>query len=176
MNRIGLHVASLAALMPALAPGSILPESLTACAVETDDVLRLACYDRAVGRASTADEVTTPDSVAADDATEVIVEVAAVSTPPTPEEEFGMTANLEAEAPEPDDDLSEIRANIVKITTRHYGNRVFTLDNGHVWLEKTEERSLRLAVGDPVSIVSGAFGSFKLFGSGKRPTKVERIE
>jgi hypothetical protein len=168
MNRSYLYLGTLAVFVAALAHSSILPESLTLCADEADDALRLACYDREVGRTTTAVVVAAPDSEAAEDA--------AVTMPRLPEEEFGMTADLERKASEPVDDLNEIRATIVKITTRRYGNRVFTLDNGQVWLEKSEERSLRLNTGDPVRIVSGALGSFKLFGSGKRPTKVERIQ
>jgi hypothetical protein len=168
MIRYGLLAALITVLVPAWSYGRDLPENILACADESDDVRRLACYDREVAKSKQSDTTVLQDRPQNEDAT--------LSERWTPEDEFGMTDELQRKTRDPEEDLSEIKASIVNITRRRSGARVFTLDNGQVWAEKSEARRLRLDRGDFVRIVSASLGSYKLYGTGKYSTRVSRIE
>lgn len=140
-----------------------IPEPLRRCAELGDDAQRLACYDRYVSRGAI-------------DAS--VVEAAPQAAPPARKPDPSAHANPEARfgLPETDDDedLDEISARIVEIVVRASRERIFTLDNGQVWVEDEPRPSLRLKVGDTVTIRSGIFGSYRLVGQGNRSTAVDR--
>jgi hypothetical protein len=152
---------------------------LAECQNETSESARLACYDRKAaesqverGAADTPQEMTkNPVQPAASTPTsaEPASDAARV-------DEFGTSARVRQENESGDDELDEIRAVIVDIDTRRYGNRVITLDNGQVWVEESAKKSVRLEPGDEVRIKAGVLGSFKLFGANNRSTRVDRIK
>lgn len=141
-------------------------ESWRRCAELEDDGRRLACYDRhasggvVAGSAPAGASATAPEEAATS---------AEAPADRTAEKDFGRTEARNEYQPD------EISATISRIQTRSNGERIFSLDNGQVWAEKSPAPSLRLEVGDTIRIKSGLFGSHRLFGSGKRSSGVDRV-
>jgi hypothetical protein len=138
---------------PALADESI-EDKLRACANETDDAARLACFDKATKPAKP------PAPVAAEAAPTPAVD---------PVADFGNDAKKE-------DEITEISATVVEVRKRTRGQYVVTLDNGQVWTEKDAEPYLRIKVGDTIRIKRVAMGGYRLVGRGNRATAVVRVE
>lgn len=171
-----LAIAGCLAMSAAMADDT---ENAGQCADIDNDVLRLECFDQAVrGDGSDTEPRTdgnTPGTQHAE-AAEPIHEEHAVqpSEPPsTAEDRFGL--DVETEPGPGEDEPDQIAARISGIELRRFGRRVFTLDNGQIWAEESENRGVWLKVGDSVTIKSGLFGSYRLFGSGNRSSRVERI-
>src|SRR5690606_7359478 len=75
-----------------------------------------------------------------------------------------------------EDELEEISAKVVRIDERANRERIFTLDNGQVWVEDSPTRSVRVKEGDTVRIRAGMFGSYRLsVASSNRATGVDRV-
>jgi hypothetical protein len=119
-------------------------DAVSACAAVRDDAARLACYDREVARLGKS-----------------------------PEDLFGSPA-ARRETAEAEPKLPQIAARIAAISTRGFGEQVFTLDNGQVWAEKNAS-NMPLKIGDPVTIRSGRLGAFYLSNPRGRQTQVSRI-
>jgi hypothetical protein len=66
-------------------------------------------------------------------------------------------------------------ATVTAIEKRPRGELVVTLDNGQVWAQKSADRYFPLKVGDPVAILAGSLGSFRLI-CGSRATAVTRVQ
>jgi hypothetical protein len=66
-------------------------------------------------------------------------------------------------------------ATVTAIEKRPRGELVVTLDNGQVWAQKSADRYFPLKVGDPVAILAGSLGSFRLI-AGSRATAVTRVQ
>lgn len=154
---------------------------LSECAEEQSDAARLACYDR-VARGATDDDNQPSEAKAAAEphAMDAAVPNAAEPDATTDEtaaavDNFGMNRNVAAANEKTPPALDEIYATIVEIETKRYGKRVFTLDNGQVWVEQSTAKSVRVEPGDEVRIKAGVLGSFKLIDSNRRSTRVERI-
>lgn len=167
MTRVYVVLFAIVAIFPVLAAGS---DDIENCADIADDARRLECYDLA----------------SSDERAEEGPETARTSTPATladstdaevpsndAQESFGLQE--EREAAEQESEPDQISARITKIEMRRNGERLFTLDNGQVWVEDAPKPSLRLDVGDTVTIKAGLFGSHRLFGSGKRSSGVDRV-
>jgi len=171
---------SLLALLFTAAAASAEPD-LTECANEQSDAARLACYDRmARGAADDDRQASEAKSEAEPQAADPAVAGATEPGAATDEtaaaiDNFGMNRNVAAANDQAPPELDQIYATIVEIETRRYGKRVFTLDNGQVWVEQSTAKSVRLEPGDEVRIKAGVLGSFKLFDSNRRSTRVERI-
>jgi hypothetical protein len=71
-------------------------------------------------------------------------------------------------------DPDRLNATVVALSARPRGERVVTLDNGQVWVQKTPQY-IPIAAGDPVTILKGALRSYRLVAGG-RSTAVVRIE
>jgi len=142
-------------------------DRLRACANETDDAARLACFDKA------AKADVPPAPVAVEAAPRAPAEPAAAeavpSAAPDPVAEFGKEADRE-------DEIREISAKVVEVSKRTRGEYVVTLDNGQVWTEKNAEPYLRIKVGDTVRIKRIKMGGYRLVGRGNRATAVIRVE
>ena len=82
---------------------------------------------------------------------------------------FDRAAEPQAAAPK------RMSATVTAIDKRPRGELVVTLDNGQVWAQKSAERYFPLEVGDPVAILAGSLGSFRLI-SGSRATAVARVQ
>ena len=67
-----------------------------------------------------------------------------------------------------------ISAIVTGIEKRPRGELVITLDNGQVWAQK-EAAYFPLKVGDPVAILAGALGSFRLIVA-NRATAVTQVQ
>ena len=154
-----------------------------------NDADRLACYDRMASSSgpqqvdvALAGQQSAPADVS--EATEAQpTGTASVDTGsstaddlPPAVEDFGKDEGmLRAERERERGSVREIHATVESIVQNRYGKRTFTLDNGQVWVERFESRSLKLEPGDQVRIKSGALGSYRLFGSGKVSSKVQRV-
>lgn len=137
--------------------------AVSACRAEADDARRLACYDRAAGRASGAAPSSTPAA-------------AAVKS----EDDFGRERQL---AHEEDQKLAEatravgeLQATIVGLEKRTDGLMTFTLDNGQVWRQARPDSRFSIKQGDAIRIQPGSLGSFILSGPTKKSTRVTRVK
>ena len=131
-----------------------LPEALQECVHESDDTLRLACFDREMGKLSQAGA----SEPAADP----------VDTAST-EEKFGVAPKREDNK-----ELMELTATVVKVS---FGaNRIFTvrLDNDQVWRQEYMG-TFHIKAGDVVTITKGSFGGYSLMRNGRR-AKVTRVQ
>jgi hypothetical protein len=152
----GLHTVLAAALVTAalarsaLAADDDLAQRIAACTSEQDAARRLACFDRAA----------TPKV----DATQT----------------FGvegseLARSREDDKPQSDSPPKRISAKVTAIEKRARGELVVTLDNGQVWAQKEVGSYFPLKVGDPVAILAGTLGSFRLI-AGNRATAVTRVQ
>lgn len=151
-------------------------DRLRGCAAVESDARRLECYDDALRSEAAApggQRKSAAEEAAAVPASTPGPRAPAAASQAAAEARFGLDKRPEPEAPERD--LDELRATIAEIERRRNGERIFTLDNGQVWAEKSPSPSLRLKNGDPVTIKAGMFGSHRLFGSGKRSSRVYRV-
>lgn len=131
---------------PTLAADGDLAARITACTHERDDARRLACFDRAA----------------------------------VPQQTFGVQGSELARNRDDGDARSEappkrISATVTAIGRRPRGERVFTLDNGQVWAQKDAGAYFPVKVGDPVAILAGTLGSFRLVLA-NRATAVTRVQ
>ena len=144
---------------PAFAADDDLARRIAACTHEQDDVRRLACFDRAA-------------------APKAVSQAAAPKVDPT--QTFGVQGSELARNRDDDKSQSEsspkrITATVTAIDKRAHGELVVTLDNGQVWAQKEVGAYFPLKVGDPVAILAGTLGSFRLI-SGNRATAVTRVQ
>jgi hypothetical protein len=176
-----------AVLYSSVSAAADLPDSLLDCSKEADETTRLACYDREISRikqpapnngvAASVPEpaIITEDVVPTAEKT-TTADTIAVGSRETVMADFGKDEQtLRSEREQEEGSIDEMHATLIAIAEDRQGKRIFTLDNDQVWAEKFVNKALRLETGDAVRIKSGALGSFRLFGSGKRSTKVERI-
>lgn len=175
-----VHVAIIAVVLvsqAALADVDSLGDRVLACAEETDDTRRLACYDREAGTLSEAGEKVSAETEATP---AVVAEMAAPPVSPSAAvDEFGNTPELARSKPETEKeiDLREISARVVKVSKRPGGELIVTLDNGQTWTEKYAEYGFRVKVGDTVVIKKGNFsGAYRMVGRGRRSSQVRRID
>jgi hypothetical protein len=143
----------LAVSVPPLAAASAEPlsDGLQRCARETDEHLRLKCFDELAG-----------------------------SLPQLKRDQFGMTATVaqrrDPTAPKaPLIDPDVLDAKIAGLRQGSHGEYVFTLDNGQVWVEAESRPGQRFSVGEAVQIKHGMFSALWLSASERRMTRVKRI-
>jgi len=168
--------------------------SLLACAAEGDDARRLACFDAEVAQLRKESRVggatpvapaaatpagPTPAAGASAAASGAAASEAAspAAAPPTdetlsPEEKFGLRGELNQEKMR---EIEELTATAAKVAAKPHGELVVTLDNGQVWAEIAPGSSIRLKVGDQVTIKAGALRSFILTAPNGRSSKVTRV-
>jgi hypothetical protein len=157
----GLHTLLASALLavamaePALAADDDLAQRIAACTREQDDARRLACFDRAAAPKAVAPKVETTDT-------------------------FGvhgseLARSRDDDKPQSDAAPKRISATVTAIEKRARGELVVTLDNGQVWAQKEVGSYFPLKVGDPVAILAGTLGSFRLI-AGSRATAVTRVQ
>ena len=139
-------------VLPLAAAGAEpLSDGLQRCARETDEHLRLKCFDDL-----------------------------AASLPQRKRDEFGMTAAV-AERKDPSAakapliDPESLDAKIVGLRQGSHGEYTFTLDNGQVWVEQEFRPGEHFSVGEAVQIKHGFLDSLWLSASAHRMTRVKRI-
>lgn len=141
-------------------------EKLRTCVNEADEVRRLACYDREMGRPA----ATMPAGETANPAS-------SPAPPLTAEERFGLNYEQERRKQnvEQAPDLKRLTSSITKITQRTRGELVMTLENGQIWTQN-EAQSFIVKVGDPITIKAAALGSFIMSNASGRTTRVKRMQ
>lgn len=190
MNRVRSGAVALAGMWSALsvagAAGDTLPPGLRACMEERDDVRRLSCFDRETARltqpeATTARAPDAPSTPAP--ASPAASAPAPKATPAAPtlsgEEKFGYRGSLaraEVDRRKAAGELDQLTAKVVEVTALPHGQFVAKLDNGQVWQQKQIDRSVRLKVGDEVTIRRASFSSFILVTASGKSTRVSRAE
>ncbi len=149
-----------------VASAADLPESLQACMAESDDMRRLACYDREMARLASSPAVAGAPAAAQ-----------AATAELSPEEKFGLSEAqvLEKQKSEEASKPESLTATLTSISQRPHGELVMTLDNGQVWLQK-ETVPFLVKVGDTVTIKPAAFGSFLMSTGSGRPIRVTRVQ
>ena len=158
LHRLLASALSIAAVaLPALAANDDLSQRIAACTREQDDARRLACFDRAAAP-----------------------KPAGSSPKLNATETFGihgseLARNRDDGKPEPEAEQKRISAKVTAIEKRAHGELVVTLDNGQVWAQKETGAYFPLKVGDPVAILAGTLGSFRLI-AGNRATAVTRVQ
>ena len=128
-----------------------LSDGLQRCARETDEHLRLKCFDELAG-----------------------------SVPQLKRDQFGMTPAV-AERKDPSAakapliDPEVLDAKIAGLRQGLHGEYTFTLDNGQVWVEQEFRPGEHFSVGEAVQIRHGFMSSLWLSASDHRMTRVKRI-
>jgi hypothetical protein len=155
----------------AVAQGQSLEETLKACAAETNDQRRLACYDRSMGTQVTPKAKAAPTPAAG---------APAPGPPPAsatgavaPASEFGVR-NGPLDTRRVETGPKEITAAVTRLDVRRSGQLVVVLDNGQSWMQN-EPGELALKIGDTVRIRTAALGSYMLLTPTQRFTHVTRI-
>ena len=144
-----------------------LEEAVRACAVETDVLLRLACYDRAAAQLAGTQAPAAGPVLSATQGAAPRTESGAA--------EFGLR-NGPLDQRKYSAAPKEITATVTLVELRRSnGALVVTLDNDQVWLQNQPTEYFPLKVGDTVRIRSAALGSYMMFAPSKRATRVTRI-
>ena len=142
-------------------------ELLECQAIQTDTA-RLACYDKAMGRA-TSEMTAVPESVATQDTAiedsdseqETISDI-------DPEELFGISANETEKVIEEAigiESIDAIEARVTEVYRNPVGKLIVVLENQQRW-KQLDSKHLRLAPGEEVRIRRGAMNSFLMAKSG----------
>lgn len=144
-----ISLASALSLCVSMAPAQVPPAPLQACRNETDNALRLQCYDREVGKLSL-----------------------------TPTQSFGLNdAQVKAAQHQPPIATTEsqkLSATVTAIRLGQSGKFIATLDNGQVWAQ-IEAEGVGIDVGDAVTIKPGLLGSYLLIDRHHWSSKVHRL-
>jgi hypothetical protein len=188
--------AVLAAISPWL-PGAVIGADRThRCASIASDVERLACYDAAFGRSSSAPERAGGETNAAPAATSmpnasrtpgVVASTATASGVASPtsadnasaraREDFGLSeVDKRARKPSVEPELATITSTLSKISSRPTGELVLTLGDGQVWTQVQTDTRFRAREGDTVTIRKASLGSFMMVGPDRIATRVRRVK
>jgi hypothetical protein len=158
---------ALVALAAASAAAAQTSPALRACAAESDNTRRLACYDKEMARlpASEPLHVTVPNTQAA---------------APTlaPAEEFGLSDEQRVrrlQTKEGVADVKKLTAHITKISPLPNGRQRITLDNAQVWEQVEEDYGFVPQVGTTVNITRGMLNGFWMAADAYRQVRVKRI-
>ena len=152
----------------ALCPASDAPAALLACRNISDAAARLACFDREAAALAPAPRASGAAPTAVRPAPAL-----------DPQQQFGLperaVAAKEVAAGTRAADATKIEARLVEIVPAVDGRAVFTLDNGQVWRQLSQEGDLLAKQGDAVTISRGLLGSYWLALKSKRGCKVTRL-
>jgi hypothetical protein len=131
------------------------------CATVVDPTERLACYDEAFPPAAGVRTATLDREARRQEALR----------------DFGLSKVQKAERDPEQYDVGpeRIEATVTKVTYRHTGERVVTLDNGQIWMvtEVTEKGWFK--AGDRVTVQTAMLGTFML-DTGRILLRVRRIQ
>lgn len=131
------------------------PVELRECAGETDNVRRLACYDREMARiseqAQSAPKPAEPSAPQADQ----------FGLPSQQHKQPASTRNLVAQ--------------VAQVFERKSGGLSIELDNGQVWQQAESTTGFYVKSGDRVTIAPGALGSFWMTTGSRPAARVRRV-
>ena len=181
LNKKTFYAATLLLAVASPSQSQELPQGVLACASIQSDSNRLACFDREIGRHKPATKDVASTQAAPTPAVPPAPVV--VATPPqnakSREDEFGLSGELARKRKEAEekkaDTLTELRASVLKVRTKAYGERVFELDNGQVWEESEKKNAMSIKAGEQIRIKQGAIGSFFLLADSGATTRVRRV-
>jgi hypothetical protein len=153
-------------------------ELLECQAIQTDTA-RLACYDKAMGRA-TSEMAPAPEPVATQD---TVVEDSGIEQETVSdidlEELFGISANETEKLVEEAigiESIDAIEARVTKVHRNPAGKMVIALENQQRWIQLDSKR-LNLHPGEKVRVRRGAMNSFLMAKSvGGLSIRVKRID
>jgi len=159
--------------MGAAAGAEDIAAAVSACRSEVDDARRLACYDRAAGRAKAAEPLAPPPAASQPAAS-------ASAAAASPEDNFGrerqVTYEEDQKRAEATRAVGELQSSIAGIEKRMDGLLTFTLQNGQVWRQVRPDSRFSINDGDAIRIQPGSLGSFILSGPTKKSTRVTRVK
>lgn len=144
-------------------------EAVYACANQTDQAARLACYDSAVAALRGAQ--TSGEMVAIDRG-----DVARMQR-----DSFGFNlpsiANLIPQVGHDDNVVDRVEATVARMSTGASGRTTFRMQDGQVWTQIDPERVYNVREGDTVTIRRASIGSFMISsprgGAGIRVRRAE---
>lgn len=152
---------------------------LLACPAIQPDTARLACYDKAMGRAP-SEMTTAPESAGTQDTT---VEDSEIEQETVSDIDLGELFGISADETEKFvekatgiESIDAIEARVAEVHRNPFGKLVIVLENKQRWIQLDSKR-LNLATGEAVRIRRGAMDSFlmdKLTGS--RSIRVKRTD
>ncbi len=165
---LALFLAGSASMAQAAVPGEA---ELLACAVKTDSVARLACYDKAVAGIS-ADARRLSEKREADAAALAATEAAAaarLAADAAAKAEadklaaFGSDSMRSTDRPAAaDKTLAQVDARLVETFQASGGNLVFALDNGQMWRQIDGLSLPPVRAGYEVVVKKGVIGGYRL--------------
>jgi hypothetical protein len=127
------------------------------CAAESDDIRRLACYDKQF-RVLDARSPSPPNAPVA-----------------TPEGRFGMNGQVERSNPSTEvPKLDSLTAHITAVGYKPRGEAIIKLDNGQVWEETDGEDPITPKIGEEVTINAGVMGAYWLQSGKHGSVRVKR--
>ncbi|MGX9459859.1 hypothetical protein ACWXWU_01270 [Shewanella sp. A14] len=151
-----------------------LAQQLSVCAIKTDKLERLACYDQLAANAKPSTIVTTNEPLAVPTNVPTQVPTSVTPTPVVTAQvdkvsAFGLTKKTEKQ-------IEKLYFEVSKVKKGPYGELVITLNNGQVWKQSNPD-NYRLKKGQRIFIQAGALSSFFL-GSDDRnaTTRVKRLK
>lgn len=162
-----------------------LEQQLSSCAVKTDKLERLVCYDDVVAKVTLATKnshavaIAVPAAAASQSAVTTTAPIIAptsqvdapiaATTSSVPVDAFGFRKTIE-------EDIEKLYFKIAKISKDPYGALIVTLTNGQIW-KQTDSEHYRVNKGQTIYIEKGALSSF-LLGTDDRnsTTRVKRIK
>lgn len=157
-------------------------QELLACAMKSDKLDRLVCFDALAETVKTSQSMTSAASVAPVVAAATVPAVAASQpTPATPttlpatlsksaEDEFG--GNFKAE----EKSLEKLYMEVASVKKDPYGALKISFSNGQVW-KQSDSRRYKLKAGETVYVEKAALGSFVLGTDTRNATiRVKRIK
>jgi hypothetical protein len=126
-------------------------DRMRACATESDEAKRLACYDQQIGRSKSGQN----------DDLGVTGELLRHK-----QKQAGITAATPA----------DVTAKVAALANRGSGKFVVTLDNGQVWVQQ-EAPDFMLQVGDVITLRRGVLGALWMVSpSGRDQVRVQRTK
>jgi hypothetical protein len=163
---------------------------LRACVKETDDAVRLKCYDSEMRRILVAPvaSAAAQSGVTQSGSTQSGSTQSGSNREPeaapipemTPEQAFGYRGAIAREQVDRRDEqrssLEKLEAIVAKVDRKPLGELVLTLANGQVWTQKAPDPHFKAKAGDAVTIRRGSLGSFMMVVSGGRSTQVARVK
>lgn len=157
---LALALLGAAAMQSAGAADDELAQRVAACTREQNDARRLACFDRAAASKADASQGAAPEA--------------------KEDHAFGvhgseLARSRDDDKPQAESSPKRIAAQVTAVDKRPRGELVFTLDNGQVWAQKEAGAYFPVKVGDPVAILAGSLGSFRLVLA-NRATAVTRVQ
>ncbi len=167
---------TLATLTSSVAAATASADAATAaraCVSVEKDTDRLACYDRALGRARASSAGDQPVSAVVSSAVDPPVN--AVAKPVEPVADFGLTqqAKHERAGVTP---IESVAARVTQVSRNAANRQVVTLDNGQVWTQTEAYVRVRVKTGDAVEIKKAALGSFVLSAPPDGSMRVKRLQ